>query len=125
MNWLFLRHPRRLWALVLALALLLLSAWGQVHRVLHPGVSSVSALAGLAVSAHTHDHHDQVHGLGHDSSGSLCLLLDHLADGPSVTVAPQPFLTGKPTAELPRPTAVVVTSGTLRSFDARAPPEFA
>ena len=101
-------------ALALALAVLLLGGWGQVHRVLHPGVPTLSAAERPAQAAPA--------GLAHDEGGSLCQLLDHLSHGcglPTVLALALPL--APPLAPLPL-LAQRAPSFTLLAFEARAPP---
>ena len=115
-----LRQPQKPWALVLALALLLLTGWGQVHRVLHPAATVASVLAD------SRSGHDQaaLH-VGHESGGGLCLLLDHLADGTAPLAWPLLALASSPVRVLPVQRAVPSGVAQARPFDARGPPVFA
>ena len=113
-------HPHRQpWALALVLALLLLTGWGQVHRVLHPGAPFpvLSATADAQV-------HQAPQG-GHEEGSGLCQLLDHLSQGSApvsvlspVAVMPLPQVQ---TAWTPRWRHVLV----LAPFEARGPPHLA
>lgn len=110
----------------MALALLLLSGWGQVHRVQHPGATAASVLApGGPAAESVAEHAHAGHSLGHEAGGSLCLLLDHLADGTALTSAPQLPPASGPSALLPQPDFLAATQQGLRPFDARGPPSLA
>lgn len=117
-------HSRPSWALALALALLLLTGWGQVHRVLHPGVTAAHVLSEAAASAQTsYSAHLQapVH-LGHEAEGGLCLLLDHLADGSVPLASPVLPMAGPPPASVPGPLVLSLPAASPRPFHARGPP---
>jgi len=118
------RH-RQLWALALTLALLLLSGWGQVHRVLHPGATAASVLASAEAARQPAAHPHAEHGLGHESGGSLCLLFDHLADGTAFTSAPVLPVAGGPSASFSDACIPAATRSLWRPFDARGPPPLA
>ncbi len=108
--------------MALVLALLLLTGWGQVHRVLHPAAASpmftaaaqtTEADAAPALSA------------GHHEGGGLCQLLDHLSQGAapvavvaSLAAMPLPTLQA---AWVPRSRHAVH----LAPFEARGPPHLA
>jgi len=110
----------------MALALLLLSGWGQVHRVQHPGATAASVLAlGGPAAESVAEHAHAGHSLGHEAGGSLCLLFDHLADGTAFTSTPQPPLASGPSAQLSLPDVQAATQQRLRPFDARGPPPLA
>ncbi len=120
-------------ALALALALLLLGGWGQVHRVLHPASAAAALLANPSATAHGpgpgseqgSQHSHAGHHLGHESGSSLCLLVDHLADGTAITATlplPVPFAAS---AEPPLPAWRAAPLQAPRPFDARAPPPLA
>ena len=104
--------------MALVLALLLLAGWGQVHRVLHPGVVAVQASMADAQA------HKALPG-GHEEGGSLCQLLDHLSHGD----APVPAVAAL--AAMPLPPASPVWTPLRRHasvpapFEARGPPRFA
>lgn len=125
MNLLSLHRSRQLWALALALALLLLGGWGQVHRVLHPGVATASQLASAWTGGQPAAHPHAEHGLGHESGGKLCLLFDHLADGTAFTSTPQLPAASGPSASLPDAGIPAATGPLWRPFDARGPPALA
>ena len=120
MNFSRLRQHRQPWAIALVLALLLLTGWGQVHRVLHAG-SAVPVLQAQADGAQT----GNVHLAGHEEGGSLCQLLDHLSQG-SAPVSAQ----GTP-AVLPLPLMQTAWANlerhalVLSPFEARGPPHLA
>ena len=130
MNWHRLRRPRLPWALALGLALLLLSGWGQVHRVLHPGVTAVHVLSQSPSTAHSTANSTSgsplaaVH-LGHEAEGGLCLLLDHLAEGSAALLSPVLALAGAAPATLPQSFIPAVRTAQPRPFDARGPPRLA
>ena len=115
-----LRQHRQPWAIALALALLLLTGWGQVHRVLHTG-GAVQVLPPQADSLQT----GKAHLAGHDEGGSLCQLLDHLSQSSTPVSAPStPAVLSLPLAQaawanLERHALV------LSPFEARGPPHFA
>lgn len=120
MNLHSLRRPQKPWALCLVLALLLLTGWGQVHRVMHPGATAATVLA----DAH-HGHGQPALHAGHEAGGGLCLLLDHLADG-TATLPPLLLVTACPAVPaLPEPRAQGALAAEARPFDARGPPVFA
>lgn len=113
-------------ALAMALALLLLSGWGQVHRVQHPVATAASVLdIGVHAAAPEAGHADADHGLEHEAGGSLCLLFDHLADGTAFTSTSQAPLASGPSVLLSLPDFRVATLQQLRPFDARGPPPLA
>lgn len=121
-----LRQAAPRWALGLALALLLLTGWGQVHRVIHPGVSAAAVLAsaGAQAAAPAQDEGPTLHA-GHAAGDSRCLLLDHLAEGAAPLQTPLRSIADQPAAPMPwldRP-AVSLLAG--RPFDARGPPPLA
>lgn len=110
----------------MALALLLLSGWGQVHRVQHPSATAASVLAlGVSAADAAAEHAHTDHGLEHEAGGSLCLLFDHLADGTAFASTPQLSLASKPLALLSQPDVLADTPQRLRPFDARGPPSLA
>ncbi len=111
-------------ALVLAMALLLLVGWGQVHRVLHPAGTAVSAPLSAPGAGHAH-HHDAERHLGHAAGGALCLLADHLADGVAAMQPPGLPMASRPSACLPQPGQSPVAAAQARPFDARGPPSLA
>lgn len=101
-------------ALLLALALLLVSGWGQIHRVLHPGGTAVAVASDGAKASAS--------GWGHEDGSGLCQLLDQLTHGDAPVAAPAWAL---PVAEHVTPAAsarAVVWVARPRGFDARAPP---
>ena len=106
--------------MALLLALLLLTGWGQVHRVLHSG-TAVSVLQAQAEGVPL----GQVHLAGHEEGGSLCQLLDHLSQGAAPVSAPST------PAVLPLPcmpaswAALERYALVLSPFEARGPPHFA
>ncbi len=130
MNLHSLRRSRRPWALALVLAVLLLASWGQMHRVLHPQTSAVSALPAAPGSGHGHGHghghlHDAHTPLGHAAGGGLCVLFDHLADGTATLQVPHLPLLGRPSACPPQPVHLSLAAVHARPFDARGPPPLA
>ena len=102
---------------VLAFALLVSMGWGQVHRVLHPGV-----LTFTAADAGHEDVKAAVPGLGDEDGSSLCKLLDHLTHGAGPTLAVAVLLAGEPPALTPTTRVPGDHAAAARSFDARAPP---
>ena len=99
---------------VLTVALLLTLGWGQVHRVLHPGVQLLSVADASGKAA--------VPDLGDEDGSGLCKLLDHLTQGAGpVTVAALQQQT-EPPATTPSAPAQRATFALARSFDARGPP---
>jgi len=121
----FLHRHRQLWALALTLALLLVSGWGQVHRVLHPGATAASLLASVSYGGQPAAHPHAEHGLGHEAGGSLCLLFDHLADGTAFTSTPLLSVADGPPASLPYASMAADPGPHWRPFDARGPPALA
>ena len=115
-----LRRPQKPWALALALALLLLTGWGQVHRVLHPAATTATVLA----DSRSGQDQAALH-VGHESAGGLCLLLDHLADGTAVLHSPLLALASSPLQVLPVQRTAQSGAVQARPFDARGPPVFA
>ncbi len=113
------------WALALVLALLVLSAWGQLHRVLHagPAPAAVAALAqsGTAEAAHSAD------GAvgGHDEGSSLCQLLDQLSQGAGLLPGFAPALAQAQPAAPVGLRAMRPPAGPWRTFAARDPPPLA
>lgn len=120
-----LNRSRPLWPFALALALLLLSGWGQVHRVLHPGATAATVLASASAVGQVAANPQADHGLGHESGGSLCLLFDHLADGTALTSIPLLPPACGPSAALPKACIPAATRLLWRPFDARGPPVLA
>jgi len=119
--------------LALVLALLLLGGWGQVHRALHPPSTAAAVLAsasapaqGMGQGSEQSPHHSHAgHPLGHASGGSLCLLLDHLADGTALAwTLPLPVAFAV-SAGLPLPASQAARLEAPRPFDPRAPPPLA
>ena len=108
--------------MALVLALLLLTGWGQVHRVLHPGTAA-HLLAGSADASHA----DAGKGLptGHEEGSGLCQLLDHLSHG----AAPVPVLATLAAMPLPplQPAWTPLSHHAVERapFEARGPPHFA
>ena len=112
-------------AWLLALALLLSAAWGQVHRVLHAGVPThtqvlqlkapvAHALGKVAVSPQ---------GLADEEGSSLCQLLDQLALGAGATAAQvSDEQVPPPVRQVLGPVAPVILAVAGRRFDARGPP---
>ncbi len=105
--------------MALVLALLLLTGWGQVHRVLHPAAAApVLAAAAQADAGH-------VPSVGHEEGSGLCQLLDHLSQGS----APVPALATL--AAMPLPPLPAAWTPRLRHgvdpapFEARGPPHLA
>ena len=120
MNFSRLRQHRQPWAIALVLALLLLTGWGQLHRVLHTG-SAVQVVQMQADGVQT----GKVHLAGHEEGGSLCQLLDHLSQGSapvsalgSPAVPPLPLMQA---AWAPVERHALV----LSHFEARGPPHLA
>ena len=109
--------------MALVLALLLLTGWGQVHRVLHTGsaVQVVPVLQQQADGVQT----GKVHLAGHEEGGSLCQLLDHLSQGSAPVSAPST------PAVLPLPLLQAAWAPlerhalVLSPFEARGPPHLA
>ncbi len=107
------------------LALLLLSAWGQLHRVLHAGPAPAAAAlaqAGKAEAPHTTAF--EAVG-GHEEGSSLCQLLDQLSQGAGLLPALVPALAQ---AEPPAPPGLRATRAPgmpWRAFAARGPPQLA
>lgn len=100
--------------LALVLALLWSLGWGQVHRVLHPGVQLLSVADASGKAA--------VPDLGDEDGSGLCKLLDHLTQGAGpVTVAALQQQT-EPPATTPSAPTQRATFASARSFDARGPP---
>ena len=101
------------------LALLLLTGWGQVHRVLHPG----AAFPGLSATADAQVH--KALAAGHEEGSGLCHLLDHLSQGSAPvsvwSTAAVMLLPQLQTAWAPRWRHVLV----LAPFEARGPPPLA
>lgn len=125
MNFSRLRQHRQPWALALVLALLLLTGWGQVHRVLHP-VATAPVLAAAADAAQPTAAGTAKAALaGHEEGGGLCQLLDHLSQG----AAPMPVLATLPA--MPLPPLPAAWTPRLRHgvdpapFEARGPPHLA
>ncbi len=125
MNTNFLHRHRQLGALALTLALLLLSGWGQVHRVLHPGATAASVLVNASTAGQPAAHPHAEHSLGHEAGGSLCLLFDHLADGTAFTSTPLLPVADGPSASLPDAILAADPRPHWRPFDARGPPPLA
>lgn len=123
MNFSRLRQHRQPWAIALVLALLLLTGWGQVHRVLHMGgaVPVVPVLQQQADGVQA----GKAHLASHEEGSSLCQLLDHLSQG-SAPVSAQ----GTP-AVLPLPLMQTAWANlerhalVLSAFEARGPPHLA
>ena len=116
-----LSRPLTPWAWALVLALLWLTGWGQVHKVLHPQASMVSAVA-TSTAAAAHDHGALGRHVGHEAGGQLCLLLDHLAEGSAPAQGLVLLPAGLPTAQ-PLETAVWrAAQAAARLFDAQGPP---
>lgn len=119
--------------LALVLALLLLGGWGQVHRALHPPSTAAAVLEsasapaqGMGQGSEQSPHHSHAgHHLGHESGGSLCLLLDHLADSTALASTQQLPVAFAATAGLALPASQAAPLEALRPFDARAPPPLA
>ena len=120
MNTLRLRQHCQPWAFALVLALLLLTGWGQVHRVLHPG----AALPALGATADAQLHKAALGG--HDEGSSLCQLLDdHLSQG-STPVAALISMGCMPLAQVHAAWPRHSRQGfVLAPFEARGPPHFA
>ena len=115
MNSSTLRQHKQLWALALVLALLLLTAWGQVHRVLHSGATTWSSdSASKAVAP----------ALVDEDGGSLCQLLDHLSHGAGPVQVVALAFAAVQSAVLPWSRVERVHLAQNRRFDARAPPAF-
>ena len=101
------------------LALLLLTGWGQVHRVLHPG----ALLPGPGATADAQFH--KAPPVGHEEGSGLCQLLDHLSQGSAPVSVPATL------AVMPLPQASIAWTPrwrhgpVLAPFQARAPPHFA
>ena len=118
MNFSRLRQHRQPRALALVLALLLLTGWGQVHRVLHPAAAPV-----FTAAAQTDD--GQVPHASHAEGSGLCQLLDHLSQG----AAPVPALATLAAMPLPPLQAIWTPCSRhgvdLALFEARGPPHFA
>ena len=104
--------------MALVLALLLLTGWGQVHRVLHPGAAPVFTAAAQADA-------DKAPPVGHEEGGGLCQLLDHLSQGSG----PVPVLATMAAIPLPPLQATRTPRSRhgvdLAPFEARGPPHFA
>ena len=120
MNFSRLRQHRQPWAIALMLALLLLTGWGQVHRVLHTG-STAQVVQPQPDGLQT----GNAHLAGHEDGGNLCQLLDHLSQGSAPVsalgipaVLPLPFMQAA-WAPLERHALV------LSPFEARGPPHLA
>jgi len=119
--------------LALVLALLLLGGWGQVHRALHPPSTAAAVLESASAPAQgmgqgseqCSQHSHAGHSLGHESGGSLCLLLDHLAAGTALaSTLPLPAAFAV-SAGLPLPASQAAPLEAPRPFHARAPPPLA
>jgi hypothetical protein len=111
--------------MALVLALLLLTGWGQVHRVLHPA-TAVPVLAAAADAAKTPDAGTAKAPLaGHEEGSGLCQLLDHLSQGS----APAPVLAALAAMPLPLLQATWTPRSrhgvALAPFEARGPPHLA
>ena len=113
MNFSTLRQHQQPWALALVLALLLLTGWGQVHRVLHPGAAAWSVESSLKATGHA---------LAHEDGSSLCQLLDHLSHDAGPAQAPLLALLALPPALPVLAMLQGASSLSPRHFDARAPP---
>ena len=120
MNFSRLRQYRQPWVIALVLALLLLTGWGQVHRVLHTGIA-LPLFQAQADGVQT----GKAHLASHEEGSSLCQLLDHLSQGsvpvsaPSTSaVLPLPLMQAA-WATLERQALV------LSPFEARGPPHLA
>ena len=104
--------------MALVLALLLLTGWGQVHRVLHPAAAPVFTAAAQADA-------DKAPLVGHEEGGGLCQLLDHLSQGS----APVPALATLAAMPLPLLQATWTPRSrhgvALAPFEARGPPHLA
>lgn len=108
------RQRPRFWALVLVLAVLWLTLWGQWHRAWHPVALGQQAQAEVLAASH----------LGHDEGSGLCHLLDHLSDGAGLpTLHWLSMGAATPTPAWAMAAGVVVWAQ-LRLCDARAPPAF-
>ena len=109
------RH-RQSWALTLALAVLLFTAWGQVHHVLHMGTVAVAAVDAGKTTAP---------GLADEEGSGVCKLLDQLAHGAGPVLTLPAVVQGLPmqaSSGLP----VVCPSGARPlGFEARGPPRLA
>ena len=120
MNFSRLHQHRQPWAIALVLALLLLTGWGQVHRVLHTG-TAVPVFQAQADGVQA----GKAHLASHEEGSSLCQLLDHLSQGSapvsalgSLAVLPLPLMQSA-WANLERHALV------LSPFEARGPPRLA
>ena len=120
MNFSRLRQHRQPWAIALVLALLLLTGWGQVHRVLHTG-SAVQ----IGQSQPDAPQLGKVHLAGHEEGSSLCQLLDHLSQG-SAPVSVPDILAVLPLSLVPALWAPLEWHALVLSpFEARGPPHLA
>ena len=119
MNFSRLRQYRQPWAIALVLALLWLTGWGQVHRVLHLG-NAAPALVQLADTAG-----GKAAIAGHEDGGSLCQLLDHLSHGDSSTPAPLTWLAPALPQDQPPQAVCAQPVLTPAAFQARGPPHLA
>ena len=103
--------------MALVLGLLLLTGWGQVHRVLHPATPVFTAAA--------HADAGKAPLVGHEEGSGLCQLLDHLSQG----AAPVPALATLAAMPLPPLQAIWTPCSRhgvdLALFEARGPPHFA
>ena len=120
MNFSSLRQHRQPWAIALVLALLLLTGWGQVHRVLHTG-SALPVFQAQADGVQA----DKAHLAGHEEGSSLCQLLDHLSQGSAPVSAPD-ILAVLPLSLMPALWAPLEWHALVLSpFEARGPPHLA
>ena len=110
-----LRRHQQPWALVLLLAVLLFTGWGQVHRVLHSG-------APVAVATEAGKH---MPGLADEDGSGLCKLLDQLAHGAGPVLTGLALAQGMPTAAPVGMPEVRRFTGTAHGFEARGPPRLA
>ena len=101
--------------LALVLALLWSLGWGQVHRVLHPGVQLLSVADASGKAA--------VPDLGDEDGSGLCKLLDHLTHGAGPVALAVLLLNGEPPAATPATPTQRASAASAHSFDARGPPQ--
>ncbi len=120
MNFSRLRQHRQPWAIALVLALLLLTGWGQVHRVLHVG-GAVQVVQPQTDGVQT----GKAHLAGHEEGSSLCQLLDHLSQGSAPVSTPStPAVLTLPLLQAAW-TALERHALVLSPFEARGPPHLA
>ena len=120
MNFSRLRQQRQPWAIALVLALLLLTGWGQLHRVLHTG-SAAQVVQPQVDGLQT----GKVHLAGHEEGGSLCQLLDHLSQGSTPVSAPSTPAVQPLSCMLVSWASLERHALVLSPFEARGPPHLA